>query len=104
MEKSHSLILDLFNEHSNFYLTEEFRKDFKKMNEVILALYFPGKGSSEVVIARYGIKRAKFDRARNWGRLKAKDGTFQDYLKTHGTYYLHRDMPDKGTPAHILKG
>ena len=104
MEKSHSLILDLFIEHSSLYLTEELRKDFKKMNEVILALYFPGKGSSEVVIARYGIKRDKFDRAKNWRRLKAKDGTFQDYLKTHGTYYLHKDMPDKGTPAHILKG
>lgn len=104
MKKSHSLILNLFNKKRSFYLfTEDLRKEFTKINEVIFVLYFPSKGSGEVVLARYGIKRAKFD-SRKWVRLKAKDGTFQDYLKTHGTYYLHRDMPDKGTPAHILKG
>ncbi len=104
MKESHDFIWGLFNEDSSFhYFPEKFRKDFNKINEVIFALYFPGKGSGEVVIARYGIKRTKFDR-KKWRKLKAKDGTFQDYLKIHGTYYLHKDMPDKGTPAHILKG
>lgn len=104
MKESHDFIWGLFNEDSSsYYFPKEFRKDFNKINEVILALYFPGKGSGEIVIARYGIKRTKFDR-KKWKKLRAKDGTFQDYLKTHGTYYLHRDMPDKGTPAHILKG
>ena len=104
MKESHDFIWGLFNEDSSFhYFPKEFRKDFNKINEVILALYFPGKESGEIVIARYGIKRTKFDR-KKWRKLRAKDGTFQDYLKTHGTYYLHRDMPDKGTPAHILKG
>lgn len=105
MKASHSIILNLFNEKRSFYLfPRDLRKEFTKINEVIFVLYFPGKGSGEVVLARYGIKRAKFDLTKNWRKLKAKDGTFQDYLKTHGTYYLHKNMPDKGTPAHILKG
>ncbi len=83
-------------------------KTFQKVKQVNIALYFPGEHSSEIVAARYGLTRTAFDaivkqRGSKWGKLKAKDGTFQDFLKVKGTYYLHREMPDLGTPAHVLR-
>lgn len=83
-------------------------KTFQKVKQVNIALYFPGQHSSEIVAARYGLTRTAFDaivkqRGSKWAKLKAKDGTFQDFLKVKGTYYLHREMPDLGTPAHVLR-
>ena len=83
-------------------------KEFQKVKEVNITLYFPGERADEIVIARYGLTRKAFEAivkppAKKWAKLKAKDGTFQDFLKVHGTYYLHREMPDLGTPAHLLR-
>ena len=109
IKNSHDFIQLLFTKYSTgvpIYFRKELAKDFDKVDEVIIALYWPAtivKSGEDYLVARYGIRRAKFDREK-WRKLKAKDGTFQDYLKMHGTYYLHKGMPDKGTPAHILKG
>ena len=87
---------------------ESINENLRKVNEIVIALYFPGQRADEIVVARYGLKRSIFEatlkQRRKWAKLKAKDGTFQDFLKVHGTYYLHREMPDLGTPAHVLRG
>ncbi len=78
-------------------------KQFVEIREVVVVLYFPGRESgTEIVVAQFGIERDRYDRKR-WRRLKADDGTFQDHLKAHGTYWLHGEMPDMGTPAHLLR-
>lgn len=77
--------------------------EFDRIDEVTIALYFPGgEEGTETVIARFGLGREFYDRDK-WKKLKASDGTFQDFLKSHGTYWLHPDMPDMGTPAHLLR-
>lgn len=78
-------------------------RQFDDIEEVVVTLYFDGKQSgTETVVAQFGLKREKYDR-KKWRRLKANDGTIQDYLKVHGIYWLHPKMPDMGTPAHLLK-
>ena len=78
-------------------------QQFGQVEEVVVVLYFPGKESgSEMVVAQFGMERDRYDKKR-WRKLKADDGTFQDHLKTHGTYWLHPEMPDMGTPAHLLR-
>ena len=78
-------------------------KQFEDIEEVAIALYFAGKQpGTETVVAQFGLRREKYDK-KKWRKLKADDGTIQDYLKAHGTYWLHAAMPDMGTPAHLLR-
>lgn len=81
-------------------------REFQKVKKVTMTLYFPGEQhSTEVVLARYGLSRSVFEDVwdrKQWGKMKVKDGTFQDLLKAKGLYYLHRDMPDLGTPSRVL--
>ena len=36
-------------------------------------------------------------------RKSIKDGTFQDLLKEKGTYWIHPQIPDIGTPISLIK-
>ena len=81
----------------------EMCNQFDQINEVVVAMYSPGKQSgTETVVAQFGIGREHYDE-RRWRKLKVKDGTFQDFLKVNGTYWLHPEMPDLGTPRHLLR-
>ena len=77
----------------------ELFKQFDQVKEVFVELYFPGKESgSEKVIAQFGLPRTRFDQDR-WSKLTSRDGSFQDHLKTFGTYWLHPEMPDMAAPS-----
>ena len=81
----------------------EMCNQFDQISEVVVAMYYPGEQSgTEIVVAQFGIRREHYDE-RRWRKLRVKDGTFQDFLKVNGTYWLHPEIPDLGTPRHLLR-
>ena len=78
-------------------------KRFRGIKEIELIVYYPGgQSGTETPIARFGIGRKALEGA-NWGDIRTKDGTFQDLMKKKGTYWLHSEVPDMGTPAHLVR-
>ncbi len=93
------LCYDLWSAHPNEWLVKRFRS----IKEIELVVYYPGgQSGTENQIARFGIGRKALEGA-NWRDIGAKDGTFQDLMKKKGTYWLHPEVPDMGTPAHLVR-
>ncbi len=93
------LCYDLWSTHPNEWLVKRFRG----IKELELVAYYPGdQAGTENQIARFGISRKALEGA-NWRDIRAKDGTFQDLMKKKGTYWLQPEVPDMGTPAHLVK-
>ena len=77
-------------------------KRFRGIKEIELVVYYPGgQSGAENQIARFGIGGKALEDV-NWGDIHPRDGTFQDLLKKEGTYWLHPQIPDMGTPARYL--
>ena len=78
-------------------------KRFRGIKEIELVVYYPGgQSGTENQIAKFGIGRKALEGA-NWGDIRTKDGTFQDLMTKKGTYWLHPEVPDIGTPAHLVR-
>ena len=93
------LCYNLWSTHPNEWSVKRFRG----IKEIELVVYYPGRQSdTETPIARFGIGRKALEGA-NWGDIRTKDGTFQDLMKKKGTYWLHSEVPDMGTPAHLVR-
>ena len=99
MQDFRQLCYSLWSTHPNEWLVERFRG----IKEIELVVYYPGgQSGTETPIARFGIGRKALEGA-NWGDIRTKDGTFQDLMKKKGTYWLHSEVPDMGTPAHLVR-
>lgn len=78
-------------------------KRFRGIEEIELVVYYPGgQSGTENQIARFGIGRKALE-GTSWRDIHPRDGTFQDLLKKKGTYWLHPEVPDMGTPAHLVR-
>ena len=77
------------------------KKRYSKVSEIEFSIYFHGTRGTETLIAKFGLTRNAVQPV-NFTKLRHKDGTFQDFIKRNGTYWLHREIPDMGTPAHLL--
>ena len=78
-------------------------KRFRGIKEIELVVYYPGgQSGTENQIARFGIGRKALEGI-SWRDIHPRDGTFQDLLKKKGTYWLHPEIPDMGTPAHLVR-
>ena len=99
MRDFRQLCYNLWSTHPNEWDVKRFRG----IKEIELVVYYPGgQSGTETPIARFGIGRKALEGA-NWGDIGAKDGTFQDLMKKKGTYWLHSEVPDMGTPAHLVR-
>lgn len=82
---------------------KKMRNRYKKVEEIVITLYYPGKQKgTEIPIAKFGLTRSVGESV-NLGDTSIKDGTFQDLLKEKGTYWLHPQIPDMGTPISLIK-
>ena len=63
----------------------------EKFSAVTFLLYVPGaRKGTEILVGKFGLGRSA-----GWEKKRsAKDGTFQTFLKEHGTYWLHREVPE----------
>lgn len=84
-------------------LNRRMRIRYKEVNEIVFTLYYPGKiRETEIPIAKFGLTRSVGESVR-WEDISFKDGTFQDFLKEKGTYWLHHEVPDMGTPISLIR-
>ena len=100
------LLVELWKQPKNHFLAEKWndaRNRYSEVDEIVLTLYFQGSTrGTETPIAKFGLSRSAakaFDRSIH----SVRDGIFQDLLKAKGTYWLHPDIPDMGTPRHLLR-
>ena len=76
----------------------KYQNQNREVNEIIISLYYPGSDQgTENPIAKFGLTRPVGEHVK-WNDIKVNDGTFQDFLKENGTYWLHSQIPDMGTP------
>ena len=77
------------------------KEKYSKVSEIEFSFYYHSERGTETLIAQFGLTRNAVQPV-NFTKLRTKDGTFQDFVKQNGTYWLHRDIPDLGTPVHLL--
>ena len=83
---------------------------YKKVEEIVITLsyqdykdFYHGRyRGPEIPIAKFGLTRSVGESV-NLLDTSIKDGTFQDLLKEKGTYWLHPQIPDIGTPISLIK-
>ena len=97
MNEFRRLVLNMWR--SSFEYT---REKYSRISEIEFSIYYIGSTrGTEQLIAKFGLSRNSVQ-STSFAKLRHKDGTFQDYIKQSGTYWLHQAIPDMGTPAHLL--
>ena len=76
---------------------------YSRVAEIEFSFYYAGSRSgTEQIIAKFGLTRNAVQ-STSFAKLRHRDGTFQDFIKQKGTYWLHQAIPDMGTSCSPIK-